>query len=60
MLINLEVIMNFMSQLTVKKLELKSIVNHVNFNINALDRQSLRIYNLYKKNLKLQNNAEIE
>ena len=49
-----------MSQLTVKKLELKLIVNHVNFNINALDRQLLRIYNLYKKNLKLQNNAKIE
>ena len=51
MLINLKVIMNFILQLTVKKLKLKLMINYVNFNINALNEQLLKIYNLYKKNL---------
>ena len=42
-----------MLQLTVEELELKLTVNYINFNVNILDEQLLKVYNLYKKNLKL-------
>ena len=53
MLIILNIIINFILQFTIKKLELKFIVNYINFNVNILNKQLLRIYSLYKKHLKL-------
>ena len=43
-----------------KKLELKLMINCVNFNVNILNEQLLRIYNLYKKNFRLQDSAKVK
>ena len=53
MLIDSEIIINFILQFITKKLNLESIVTYVNFNVNALNKQLSKIYNLHKKSLNL-------
>ena len=38
-LINLNIIINFVLQLIVKKLDLELTVNYINFNVNTLNEQ---------------------